>query len=82
MLVYVYRAALYCEDCGASIRAELAADGKAPTDPDNELLCTPRFAGRKDGTKGYFEDMCKTALEQLNSHLAETLQSLPLETTP
>jgi hypothetical protein len=36
MLVYVYKAALYCEACGEGIRYELTAKGKAPTDPDNE----------------------------------------------
>ena len=34
--VYIYQAALYCEDCGESIRKELEASGKAPADPDDE----------------------------------------------
>jgi hypothetical protein len=34
--VYAYQAALYCEDCGDKIRAELTAAGKAPEDPDDE----------------------------------------------
>lgn len=36
MLVYVYRAALYCEACGEKIRAELSAKGEAPPDPEDE----------------------------------------------
>lgn len=36
MLVYIYRAALYCEDCGAAIREDLTKAGDAPEDPDDE----------------------------------------------
>lgn len=36
MNVYVYQAALYCEDCGKAIRASLTVEGKAPPDPDDE----------------------------------------------
>ena len=35
MLVYVYQAALYCEDCGVKIREDLTAEGKAPADPED-----------------------------------------------
>jgi len=34
--VYIFQAALYCEDCGEAIREELKASGKAPEDPDDE----------------------------------------------
>lgn len=34
--VYMYAAALLCEECGESIRARLTAEGKAPPDPDDE----------------------------------------------
>lgn len=36
MEAYVYQAALYCEECGAKIRAELDASGKRPEDPEDE----------------------------------------------
>jgi hypothetical protein len=34
--VYMYAAALYCDDCGEAIRARLTAEGKAPADADDE----------------------------------------------
>lgn len=37
MNVYIYRAALYCADCGEAIRARLTAEGKAPADPADEV---------------------------------------------
>lgn len=36
MNVYVYQAALYCEDCGDEIRRDLDREGSAPEDPDDE----------------------------------------------
>lgn len=36
MDVLMYRAALYCAECGTKIRAELDAAGKRPADPDDE----------------------------------------------
>src|SRR5437870_2158559 len=36
MNVYVYQAALLCEDCGVKARLELTAAAKAPADPDDE----------------------------------------------
>lgn len=36
MNVFAYAAALYCEDCGNNIRADLTAQGKAPEDPNDE----------------------------------------------
>jgi hypothetical protein len=36
MDAYIYSADIYCEDCGAAIRAQLTREGKAPADPDNE----------------------------------------------
>lgn len=36
MNVYMYRAALYCEDCGERIRRGLRSLGRAPADPDDE----------------------------------------------
>lgn len=33
---YVYRAALWCEDCGEGIKRDLASGGKAPDHPDDE----------------------------------------------
>jgi hypothetical protein len=35
-LEYVYRADLYCSDCGQQIRARLIAEGFAPANPDDE----------------------------------------------
>ena len=34
--VYMYQAALHCEDCGEAIRADLRKAGKAPEDEDDE----------------------------------------------
>jgi hypothetical protein len=34
--VYMYQAALHCEDCGEAIRADLRKSGKAPEDEDDE----------------------------------------------
>ena len=51
MDVYIYRAALYCADCGEEIRAGLVALGKAPEDPDNE-----RTYDSGDYPKGPFGD--------------------------
>jgi hypothetical protein len=34
--VYMYQAALYCEDCGEAIRKKLEEQGEAPEDPDDE----------------------------------------------
>lgn len=36
MKVYVYKAALLCEDCGEATRFDLASQGKAPADPSDE----------------------------------------------
>jgi hypothetical protein len=36
MLVYVYAAALYCEECGEKIREDLTAKGEAPEDSEDE----------------------------------------------
>lgn len=36
MQEYIYAADCYCEACGEAIRARLAAEGSAPTDPDDE----------------------------------------------
>lgn len=36
MNVYIYQAALLCEDCGIKAREELTAAGKAPEDPGDE----------------------------------------------
>lgn len=33
---YIYRADVWCDDCGEAIRERLTAEGKAPADPDNE----------------------------------------------
>lgn len=35
-MVYIYQAALLCEECGAKVRAELTAAGNAPADPEDE----------------------------------------------
>lgn len=36
MLVYIYQATLWCEDCGNAIREKLTSEGKAPEDPEDE----------------------------------------------
>ncbi len=36
MNAYIYQAALYCKDCGASIREHLAREGRAPSNPSDE----------------------------------------------
>jgi hypothetical protein len=36
MQVYMYQAALYCEACGEAIRERLTAEGKAPSNPEDE----------------------------------------------
>lgn len=36
MLVYIYQADLYCEECGEKIREDLAAKGEAPEFPEDE----------------------------------------------
>ena len=36
MNAYIYRAELYCEECGSAIRTALTAAGKAPADAGNE----------------------------------------------
>jgi hypothetical protein len=36
MNVYVYQAALYCEDCGLAIRERLTNEGNAPANPNDE----------------------------------------------
>lgn len=33
---YIYKAALYCADCGEAIREQIRAKGRAPADPSNE----------------------------------------------
>lgn len=35
-ILYMYKAALYCEDCGKKLRADLDKQGKTPADPDDE----------------------------------------------
>jgi len=37
MKAFVYRAALYCEDCGNAIRRDLTAEGKAPANIADEV---------------------------------------------
>jgi hypothetical protein len=34
-MAYIYRADIYCDDCGRAICERLQAAGKAPADPDN-----------------------------------------------
>ena len=34
-MAYIYRADIYCDDCGRAICKRLQAAGKAPADPDN-----------------------------------------------
>lgn len=51
MNVYMYRAALYCEDCGAKICARHKAEGKAPESPDDE-----RTYDSDDYPKGPYPD--------------------------
>jgi len=36
MLVYIYAADIYCEQCGEAIRERITAEGYAPADPDDE----------------------------------------------
>ena len=36
MLVYIYAADIYCEQCGEAIRKRIAREGFAPADPDDE----------------------------------------------
>lgn len=36
MDVYIFKASLYCEDCGLDIKKRLDAEGKAPEDADDE----------------------------------------------
>jgi len=36
MLVYIYQAALICEECGEKCREKLTEEGRAPEDPDDE----------------------------------------------
>lgn len=36
MLVFIYAAGVYCEECGEAIRADLTAKGEAPEDPSDE----------------------------------------------
>jgi hypothetical protein len=33
-ILYMFKAALYCEDCGKKLRADLDKQGKTPADPD------------------------------------------------
>jgi hypothetical protein len=35
-ILYMFQAALYCEDCGKKLRADLDKQGKTPADPDGE----------------------------------------------
>lgn len=35
-MAYIYRADIWCDDCGQAIRDRLTAKGKAPADPDDE----------------------------------------------
>lgn len=37
MLVYIYAAEFYCEDCGEAIRKRVTSEGYTPVDPDNEF---------------------------------------------
>ena len=36
MLVYIYAADIYCEQCGEAIREEVIHEGFVPDDPDDE----------------------------------------------
>ena len=36
MLVYIYAADIYCEQCGEAIRERIIREGFAPADPDDE----------------------------------------------
>ena len=37
MLVYLYLADLYCQQCGEAIRDKITSEGFAPVDPDDEF---------------------------------------------
>ena len=34
--MFIYQADVFCDDCGLAIRAAIAAEGKAPENPDDE----------------------------------------------
>ena len=34
-ILYMFQAALYCEDCGERLRADLDKQGKTPADPED-----------------------------------------------
>ena len=40
MLVYIYQADLYCQQCGEAIRAQITEEGSAPVNPDDETSYT------------------------------------------
>jgi hypothetical protein len=48
---YIYRAALVCKECGDKIKAQLAAEGKAPANPEDE-----RSFDSDDYPKGPYAD--------------------------
>ena len=37
-ILYMFQAALYCEDCGERLRADLDKQGKTPADPEDERM--------------------------------------------
>lgn len=70
MDVYIFQAALLCEDCGRKIRRELTAAGKAPTDPDNEYTYDsgefpkgPFANGGGEADCAQYCDICFTPLD-------------------
>ena len=85
-IVYIYQAALYCEDCGRKICEELKAAGKAPAEPDDDRTFDsdsyPKSACDSGGESDSVEvcDKCGELLgNDLTTHGTEALQEMALE---
>lgn len=69
--VYMYQAALYCEECGEKIRVEITAAGNAPEDIDDDYTYdSDDFPKRGDsGDEGDTPDHCDACGEFLENAL-------------
>ncbi|TXI90581.1 MAG: hypothetical protein E6Q36_01235 [Chryseobacterium sp.] len=79
-IIYIYQAALYCEACGARIRADLTAQGKAPADPDDQAsydsdkFPKDQVAGETDSA-GFCDSGVLSSGHKIGCYLEEDLTS-------
>lgn len=71
--MYMYQAALWCDDCGAKMRERLDAEGKAPADASDEYSFDsddyPKYVGEASDSESDSVSACDGCDELLGESL-------------